>query len=251
MLMTYEDATNESAGLMAREWTSTFLDKLQALPTKTGKKRRLTGHFSFDFILSNINGQLYPIECNARVHTAVILLPLSHLAACYDRPGDAADSQVLQPVEGTITRSWIYNDIIMQYLPTLIPSRRLLGLVHPSLPPCIPRHDQSNSRPSTTSLSLKVDPTITGDDWVPFLIFWHVFWPLLLLGRWWDHKPWTRVSRNISGLKLRCLISALIGQCQYRQNFWSLGFFVEAIHHVFGLCLDAMHASDSTVLLCC
>ena len=195
MLMHYQDATHESVGQMAREWTSMLLNRMQTDPSADGQKRRLTGHFSFDFILSTYDGQLYPIECNARVHTAVILLPLSELASCYDHPGSPPDEEVLQPIKHTITRSWIYNDIVMQYLPMLVPSRRLLEVIHPSLPACIPRDLSSLVRPSNGSVSLKVDPTLIADDWIPFLVFWHIYWPFLLFGRWWSNKPWTRVSR--------------------------------------------------------
>jgi hypothetical protein len=42
---------------------------------------------------------------------------------------------------------------------------------------------------------LRVDPTLVADDWLPFLVLWHLWWPAVLMSRWWQGKKWTRVSR--------------------------------------------------------
>lgn len=212
MLMTYENATTSTTGRLAEEWTTTFLNKLQndPLPTSSSSSedqvRGLTGHFSFDFILSTTDGQLYPIECNARVHTAVILLPLEGIAACYDDEGTEDDLDpdtayhraVLRPHTDTLPRSWIYNDIIMRYLPHFIPSLKALEWLHPSLPACSPlqyaARGKEIKRPNESPWKFRVDPTLVADDWVPFFIMWHVFWPGLLLQKLWQGKKWTRVS---------------------------------------------------------
>lgn len=194
MLMTYENVTQNTIGRRAEEWTKTFLDRLADDLTPAGKKRTLTGHFSFDFIVSDTNGEMYPIECNARVHTAVIMLPLSDIAKCYDE-GSAKD--VLRPLPGSLPRTWFYNDFIMRYLPLVLP-RHLLASVHPSLPPCA--HVKPGIQPSEAPLKLRIEPTLIADDWKPFLVLWHVWWPYMLLSRWWQGKRWTRVSARISRL---------------------------------------------------
>jgi len=206
MLMTYENATTSATGRLAEEWTTTFLNKLQAdpLPNSSSAEdstRGLTGHFSFDFILSTTDGHLYPIECNARVHTAVILLPLDGIASCYDDEGDEDDLDpdsgyhraVLRPPPNTRPRSWIYNDLIMRYLPQVVTAPDVLERIHPSLPACSPRV-YPKKRPSESVWDIRVDPTLIADDWVPFLVLWHVFWPGLLLQKWWQGKKWTRVG---------------------------------------------------------
>lgn len=191
MLMTYENGTCEEIGRRAEQWTRDLLEKLANDDTPSGKKRRLTGHFSFDFIISTRNDVMYPIECNARVHTAVIMLPLSQIAACYTSKND----QTLRPDPCTLPRSWLYNDMVMRYLPRLIPLPHLLGMVHPSLPACVvPKRHRDSTRPDDSLLKLRVDPSLVADDWVPFLVLWHVYWPSLLLIRWWQGKYWTRVS---------------------------------------------------------
>lgn len=193
MLMTYENGTEEDVGKRAEEWTRDFLCRLGS--DGTTPTRRLTGHFSFDFIVSTRDGQLYPIECNARVHTAVILLPLDKIAACYEDPKGQKYKTTLRPVRGTQPRSWLYNDLIMRYLPRLVPSTYALERIHPSLPACVvPAHRRRSLRPNERVLQLRLDPSLVADDPVPFIVLWHVFWPSLLLIRWWQGKYWTRVS---------------------------------------------------------
>jgi len=222
MLMTYEDVTSSPIGHQAEEWTKELLDRLKKVPTPSGRKRHLTGHFSFDFISSTKDKELYPLECNARVHTAVILLPISEIASCYDHSIDcgASTSTVLRPISGTLPRSWIYNDLIMRYLPLIIPFPSLLSLIHPSLLACsIDTYTERELRPYEDPWILRVDPTLVADDWAPFLVLWHVYWPELLLRRWWQGKKWTRVSRPVEAelpeqfREYRAELSS--AQCQY------------------------------------
>ncbi|WWC89624.1 uncharacterized protein L201_004549 [Kwoniella dendrophila CBS 6074] len=194
MLMTYENATTEAIGRRAEQWTKTLLDRLQKDPTPSGKQRNLTGHFSFDFIVSTKNNEMYPIECNARVHTAVIMLPLSKIAECYEE--QPANSRIiLRPNPDTAPRSWIYNDLIMRYLPLIVSSPENLAKIHPSLPACLVNpKTKHNIKPSEAPYTWRKDPTLVSDDWLPFVVLWHVFWPYLLISRWWQGKKWTRLN---------------------------------------------------------
>jgi len=225
MLLTYEQSPPPISHLI-ESWTTTFLTRLALDPTPSGKTRQLTGHFSFDFIHSEKNGELYPIECNARVHTAIVLLPLDGIAGCYDdttpmgtetdlvagigeEPGigkeldrEIRDQRILRPERGALPRSWIYNDLITRYLPSILPSPRILAMIHPSLPACLP-DPRRPTLPSESVLIPRIDPTLVADDWVPFLVFWHVYWPYLLLGGWWRGKRWTRVSAFVDPLMSR------------------------------------------------
>lgn len=257
MLMTYENGTSSPIGQLAEDWTRTFLAKLRAdhLPSDVNattsppqinrrggttapehselnngdagaRRRGLTGHFSFDFIVAEGQGgepELYPIECNARVHTAVILLPLDRIAACYedhhdtesvsdstqadgdkeDELGeeDEAERPVLRPLLDTRPRSWLYNDLIMRYLPLFVPLDTLRRL-HPSLPACHPsQFPDPPPSPSESPWRIRLDPTLIAVDWIPFLVLWHVYWPALLISRWWQGKKWTRVSRGSSYMR--------------------------------------------------
>ncbi|WVF66751.1 hypothetical protein IAT40_001493 [Kwoniella sp. CBS 6097] len=193
MLMTYENATTDEVGRRAEAWTVQLLNRLKKDPTPSGKSRGLTGHFSFDFILSTKNGEMYPLECNARVHTAVIMLPVSQIASCYEI--DSKPRAILRPLSDTAPRSWLYNDLIMRYLPLLIPSKRILADIHPSLPACsMELFNRRNMSPSEAPLVWRKDPTLVADDWLPFIVLWHVWWPLLLITRWWQGKKWNRLN---------------------------------------------------------
>lgn len=172
---------------------------------------------------------MYPIECNARVHTAVVMLQLDEIAACYDLDGvDGGDGYqrggmgtsengrdtnvktgetnlskrtrtVLRPKPNTLPRSWTYNNLVMRGIPALLPCT-LLGIIHPSLPACAPSSATNNeannapTRPIENIFAWAIEPTLVADDWVPFLALWHVWWPYLLVMRWWAGKRWTRVS---------------------------------------------------------
>ncbi|KAK4689031.1 hypothetical protein P7C73_g1080, partial [Tremellales sp. Uapishka_1] len=197
MLMTYTSVTSEPIGRRSEQWTQTLLDRLASDPTSRGEKRSLTGHFSFDFIQSDVDGEFYPLECNARVHTAVILLPLDRIASCYESVTTTTSStaEPLRPIRGTVARTWWYNDLIMRYLPSLVPSH-LLPILHPSLLACAPpSKPPREGTPGGESLwAWRVEPTLVADDWVPFLVLWHIFWPYLLVSRWWKGKKWTRLN---------------------------------------------------------
>jgi hypothetical protein len=214
--MTYENGTYESIGQRAEQWTRDFLQRLANDPIPSeSTSRRLTGHFSFDFIVSTKNDELYPIECNARVHTAIIMLPLSKIADCYSATTTRSD-RTFRPDPTTSPRSWLYNDLIMRYLPIALPSPQALGLLHPSLPATMVPIDKKAVRPSENPLIWRKDPTLVADDWVPFLVLWHIYWPSLLLVRWWHGQRWTRVSRvcrQLSGTHADNL-----AQRQYRQD---------------------------------
>jgi hypothetical protein len=85
----------------------------------------------------------------------------------------------------------------MRYLPTLLPYPGVLDMIHPSLKACIPDDQGQGERvkkPSEGLWEVRVDPTLVADDWKAFLILWHVFWPGLVLRRWWEGRRWTRVS---------------------------------------------------------
>lgn len=251
MLMTYENATSSPVGRAAEQWTLDLLARMRNDLTPSGRARRMTGHFSFDLIQSTKDGKLYPIECNARVHTACVLLPLDGVAACYDgfvadgakegRKGkengesesggkvngithgapnghgrsngddndtidddelqSASDPSVLRPLQGTLPRSWIYNNLIMRLLPAIIPSAYWLSFIHPSLPACLDSAtvglsstaQDGQKRPNEKATALALESTLVADDWVPFLVLWHVWWPALVLVRWWNGVRWTRV----------------------------------------------------------
>ena len=81
----------------------------------------------------------------------------------------------------------------MRYLPQLLPNPKVLDAIHPSLKACIPDENSVRRMPSEGLWEVRVDPTLVADDWRAFLVLWHVFWPMLVLRRWWEGRKWTRV----------------------------------------------------------
>jgi thiosulfate reductase cytochrome b subunit len=94
----------------------------------------------------------------------------------------------------------------MRLLPLVLPSERILRAIHPSLPACLPVSagaGRARVEPNESPFALALEPTLVADDWVPFLVLWHVWWPYLLVTRWWAGKRWTRVSGPKRDARLR------------------------------------------------
>jgi hypothetical protein len=178
MLMTYRNATFSHVGIRALKWTEDFLEALGK--SDRWKDTRLDGEFSMDFMhqpeqidrarrdpqtidKSQHLGRLVVIECNPRVHTAIVLLaPRENLGSTFvrhhaqtsklakaaavngkgghqaeraawgttgegGRPHDAAP---LQPNTNQLPVGWIGHDLPAGIIPRLLP-KRLCRAVHP------------------------------------------------------------------------------------------------------------------------
>ena len=144
------------------QWVRTFVGSL-----------KLTGQVSFDFMVSE-NGEVFPIECNPRTHSAITMF--------YDHPGLArayldADAPVVdRPPPGSRPTYWMYHEIW-----------RLI----------------SQPRTARTRLSTILngkDAIFDRDDPLPFLLVHHLQIPALLLGNLVRNKPWIRIDFNIGKL---------------------------------------------------
>lgn len=153
----------------------------------------ITGQLSFDFIVKEINGklQLYPIECNPRAHTAVVLFntDAQRLAGCYlsllDDP-EAPPLDVYIP-DSTAGFYWIGHDIVtLFFLPLLYIS------------------DFSNFYHNLKELIEHVlhwkEATFEVWDPVPFFLLYHVYWPRLFLRSILKWEKWSRI--NVSTTKM-------------------------------------------------
>lgn len=139
MLMRYMDCkTNfsESISNDAEQWTRDFLERwMKVLRKSQADDPRyidLTGHFSFDFIVDS-DGTLYPIECNPRIHTAIVLLSdynPEQIAASYF---GKKENGLIVPDEHAKDRfSWMFHALPIALACTILPKnwRRYL---HPLL----------------------------------------------------------------------------------------------------------------------
>lgn len=222
MLMRYMDcktAFSQSIAEDAEEWTREFLLRwkkaLKQEKREEGDEVCLSGHFSFDFIVDN-DGTLYPIECNPRVHTAIVLL------STYDST-KLADSYFGKKENGLIVAdeiaqdrySWIFHALPLALACYYIP-KKWRTKVHPLLTSSMDIDPLTTSIPAITisppvrsPLSEIFDSYVNGSEKDPMLdpadpfpfAFQHLTW-MWLLGRlvFVQGKGWSRVNVSTSRL---------------------------------------------------
>lgn len=228
MLMRYVDCRSIDSEISgkAEEWTRTFLRTWKAKLDREGATYRLTGHFSFDFIVEN--GTLYPIECNPRIHTAVVLLsdrnPVEMAKSYFGQT-----ATLIKPRASKKAYSWMFHSIPIALARAVLPSYGQ-HLLHPLLPaevdsdplaPAILPVTYSPQTQSTSSMraatgnkpdsmadltatikayvtGVDADPMLDQDDPIPFLAQ-HLMW-LWLLGRtvFVRGQGWSRLNVSTS-----------------------------------------------------
>lgn len=137
MLMRYVDCKTSYSNLIAdraEQWTRDFLEKWKKRLDGEGGKYHLTGHFSFDFIVDQ-SGTLYPIECNPRIHTAVVLLSDLSPDLLAESYFGRKKNGVLSPPPAAKDRfSWALHALPLALAHSFLPSaiqRRLHPLLDP------------------------------------------------------------------------------------------------------------------------
>jgi len=132
---------------------------------------KLTGQYSFDFIQAG-DGQVYAIECNPRVHSAITMF--------YNHPGLARayldDSPLIEPASGARPTYWLYHEIW-----------RLLTA-------------PATSRSRLRTIARGKDAIFDWADPLPFLMVHHLQIPWLLTGNLLRLKDWIRIDFNIGKL---------------------------------------------------
>lgn len=158
-----------------------------------------TGHLSFDFLVEETRQQdpeqivLYPIECNPRAHTAVVLFEkapdmVSAYVSLLDK--EVSPPNVVYPKRPE-KYYWIGNDIVEHFI---LPTGRILLL-----------------RSSVTSylnhlftfwmhVLFWTDGTYSVEDPLPLLALYHIYWPMQLLDCIRSGQKWSRL--NVSTLKM-------------------------------------------------
>lgn len=179
--------------------------------------REFTGHLSFDFMIeqSQVDSQhrvligdgptLYPIECNPRAHTAVVLFnDIPELANAYlsilDAPShtkaekDQEDSQspILTPRRND-RYFWIGHDLVELIIQPIMS----ISLFQPNA--SINLLFQNVSTFFEHILYWR-DGTFERWDPVPWLLLYHVFWPLQFRNALVSGKGWSRI--NVSTTKI-------------------------------------------------
>ncbi|PFH62192.1 hypothetical protein XA68_14733 [Ophiocordyceps unilateralis] len=147
-----------------------------------------TGHVSFDFLLRG--DQLYPIECNPRVHTAIVLFHdtpqmVDEYLRVLKNTDSSGSEEVLSP---NLPRRyyWIGQDLVEKVISPLYQSLTLRG------------ESPSQLRSSLASFAHHVwcfkDGTFEAWDPWPWWWLYHVYWPLQFLALLARGERWNRLN---------------------------------------------------------
>jgi catechol O-methyltransferase len=149
-----------------------------------------TGHLSFDFL---VEGQgkdikLYPIECNPRAHTAVVLFSdTPQMAGAYlsafSPASTLSDRDIVVPTSPTYSYYWIGHDLL-----TLL----VLPLLELLWGRATSEDVQRGAMEFGQHLLGWKDGTFAVQDPVPFFVLYHVYWPLQFLYSVVAGRRWSR-----------------------------------------------------------
>lgn len=161
----------------------------------------MTGHLSFDFRVeetmteSGLQMSLYPMECNPRAHTAVVLFnSLSpEMAARYmDVLRPETNSSSNGHVNGHVLTPhspkkfyWVGYDLVSLVLHPALQVLRLKLSIHAFLAGCYTFLEH---------LLLWKDGTFEIWDPLPWWWLYHVYWPGHLLTCTWQRRKWSRIN---------------------------------------------------------
>lgn len=138
----------------------------------------LTGQVSFDFIQAP-DGQVYPLECNPRIHSAITMFhDHPDVATAYLTDAATADQPPITPLPNSQPTYWLYHEL---WRLTDVRSWRDL-------------------RAWWRKVSQGTDAIFQAEDPLPFLMVHHWQIPLLLLNNLRHLKGWIRIDFNIGKL---------------------------------------------------
>ena len=191
LLMHYEPLPAEG------RLSQAMLEFTQTVARDGGEK--FTGHLSFDFFVEEVReGEelvLFPIECNPRAHTAVVLFEQSpEMAEAYlsvfSSSSVVSDTPVA-PRTPTKSYYWIGHDVvsfgILPLLDLVAGRGTWQGVVNEWT--VLARH-----------LVYWKDGTFTLADPGPFFVLYHVYWPAKFVESLRTGKAWSRI--NVSTTKM-------------------------------------------------
>ncbi|KAI9882422.1 MAG: hypothetical protein M1823_005833 [Watsoniomyces obsoletus] len=195
LLMHYEALPPNSGLSMAMQrFTEEYVKKTD---------QRMTGHLSFDIMIEErstpkgVVQVLYPIECNPRAHTALLLFDgqadqvvNAYLSALAGDVNGMANGSHSQPEVITVGDRpggyfWVGHDLVTLLLQPLV--QWVQGQIS--------RHELMKDA------SIFLQHLLTWDDgtylaWDPLPWWWlyHVYWPMKFLLAIWTGKRWTRAN---------------------------------------------------------
>jgi hypothetical protein len=140
---------------------------------------------------------LYPIECNPRAHTAVVAfedtpeMSQAYLSVFEDAISDYSKSTPVYPRAPTKSYFWVGHDVVE------------FGIL-PVLDALSGHGCWAEVREGWKTLGEHVlywrDGTLTFEDPVPFLVLYHLYWPMKFVESLRTGKKWSRI--NVSTTKM-------------------------------------------------
>ncbi|KAJ5319217.1 hypothetical protein MYU51_013625 [Penicillium brevicompactum] len=188
MLMHYEALPEDSV------LNQTMLEFTQKVAENEGES--FSGHLSFDFIAEGEGTDLkiYPIECNPRAHTAVVLFRETEKMAdaylsCFDL--SASTQSVIVPKKPTYGFYWIGHDVVTLLLVPLLALLCGKGKFEDAT---------KNAKTFWHHLTCWKDGTFEIWDPWPFFVLYHVYWPVRFCDSLVKGQSWSRI--NVSTTKM-------------------------------------------------
>jgi hypothetical protein len=149
-----------------------------------------TGHLSFDFLVEDEeNVKLYPIECNPRAHTAVVLfektpeMAEAYLSALDYRKDSGELEKPIFPRTPTSSYYWFGHDLVSFVILPFLDA--VFGAA--TWEDCF-----SGVATFWHHFSSWKDGTLTIADPWPFFVLYHVYWPARFLECLYKGKAWSR-----------------------------------------------------------
>ncbi|RDW76809.1 uncharacterized protein DSM5745_06801 [Aspergillus mulundensis] len=160
-----------------------------------------TGHLSFDFLVDGdgADAALYPIECNPRAHTAVVLfqdtpeMAGAYLSCFETKKGQSGGRDVVVPKSPRYSYYWLGHDLVTLFIMPL-----LVWLCGRAGGPLV--DVGSNIAMFRDHLLYWRDGTWIPWDPLPFFMLYHVYWPAKLVDCLVRGGEWSRV--NVSTTKM-------------------------------------------------
>jgi len=174
VLTGFEFFESAASCLVYRQTRGEYYDAALELHRGLGKAMRLTGQLTLD-LMHTASGDLVPIECNPRIHSAICTLEgHRNLGAAYTelepQPYDKAHVVTSQP---DTFRYWIMDQLFL-----------MAGFwQHKN---CIKLRISEMIRGN--------DALLHGDDPMPFLAMYLIQIPSLLAMEFWSGTPWLKVD---------------------------------------------------------
>ncbi|KAF1360301.1 hypothetical protein EJ07DRAFT_116703 [Lizonia empirigonia] len=157
-----------------------------------------SGHLSFDFLVEDDdNIKLYPIECNPRAHTAVVLFEKTpemadaYLSALDYRKDSGEREKPVFPRTPTSSYYWVGHDLVSFLILPFLDAVFGAGSWDPVF---------DGVATFWYHFSNWKDGTLTVADPWPFFVLYHVYWPAIFLECLYKGKAWSRI--NVSTTKM-------------------------------------------------